>query len=105
MTERIHKRVDAMFARGLIAETQSLAKRGLRENRTASQAIGYRQVLEHLDGGSDWVEMVELVKTRTRQFAKRQRTWFRNQMICQPVEWPAGKSAKVCCERLLGMIG
>ena len=94
-----------MFAQGLVAETQGLARRGLRENRTASQAIGYRQVLEHLDGGPNLVETVELVKARTRQFAKRQRTWFRNQMICQPVEWPAGKSAEVCCERLLGMLG
>ena len=102
---RIHSRVDSMFALGLVAETQGLAKRGLRENRTASQAIGYRQVLEHLDGGPALSETVELAKTRTRQFAKRQRTWFRNQMSCQPVEWAAGETAEVCCERLLGMLG
>ena len=105
LAKRIHSRVDEMFALGLVAETESLAKRGLRENRTASQAIGYRQVLEHLDGGPGLAETVELVKTRTRQFAKRQRTWFRNQMSCQPVEWAAGESAEVCCERLLGMLG
>jgi len=104
LTARIHERVDAMFAQGLVAETQGLARRGLRENRTASQAIGYRQVLEHLDGGPGRAETVELVKARTRQFAKRQRTWFRNQMICQPVEWAAGKSVDGCCERLLGML-
>ena len=104
LTARIHERVDAMFAQGLVAETQGLARRGLRENRTASQAIGYRQVLEYLDGGPGRTETVELVKARTRQFAKRQRTWFRNQMICQPVGWAAGKSVDGCCERLLGML-
>ena len=104
LNARIHERVDRMFEQGLVAETESLAKRGLRENRTACQALGYRQVLEHLDGGLGLAETVELVKARTRQFAKRQRTWFRNQMNCQSVEWTGGDSAEVCCERLLGMI-
>ena len=104
LNTRIHSRVDRMFEQGLVAETESLAKRGLRENRTASQAIGYRQVLEPLDGGPGLVETVERVKARTRQFAKRQRTWFRNQLNCQPVEWAAEKSVDGCCERLLGML-
>ena len=101
---RIHSRVDRMFEQGLVAETQSLSKRGLSENRTACQALGYRQVLEHLNGELGLAETVELVKARTRQFAKRQRTWFRNQLNCQPVEWAAGKSVDGCCERLLGML-
>ncbi|HJN91036.1 MAG TPA: tRNA (adenosine(37)-N6)-dimethylallyltransferase MiaA [Verrucomicrobiota bacterium] len=105
LAKRIHLRVDSMFERGLVAETQALAKCGLRDNRTARQAIGYRQVLEHLDGGPGLAETVELVKARTRQFAKRQRTWFRNQMNCQPFECLAGESGEACCERLLGMLG
>ncbi|SVB08266.1 uncharacterized protein METZ01_LOCUS161120, partial [marine metagenome] len=102
LNTRIHSRVDRMFEQGLVAETQSLSKRGLSENRTACQALGYRQVLGHLDGELGLAETVELVKARTRQFAKRQRTWFRNQLNCQPVEWAAGKSVDGCCERLLG---
>ncbi len=105
LAKRIDSRVDAMFERGLVAETERLAKRGLRDNRTASQALGYRQVLEHLDGGTGVAETVERVKARTRRFAKRQRTWFRNQMECQPLEWPEGESGEACCERLLGMLG
>ncbi|MDP6795053.1 MAG: tRNA (adenosine(37)-N6)-dimethylallyltransferase MiaA [Verrucomicrobiota bacterium] len=105
LAKRIHSRVDAMFERGLIAETERLAKRGLRDNRPARQALGYRQALEHLDGGPGVAETVELVKSRTRQFAKRQRTWFRNQMDCQLLEWPTGKAEEACCERLLGMLG
>ena len=101
---RIHSRIDRMFEQGLVAETESLSKRGLCENRTACQALGYRQVLEHLGGELGLAETVELVKARTRQFAKRQRTWFRNQLNCQPVEWAAGESVDGCCERLLGML-
>ena len=81
---RIHVRVDAMFAGGLVEETRQLLRRGLEQNRTAMQAIGYRQVVEHLRGERDLKETVELVKTKTRQFAKRQMTWFRNQL---PVRW------------------
>ena len=105
LAKRIHARVDRMFEQGLVAETESLAKRGLRENRTACQALGYRQVLEHLNGELGLAETVELVKARTRQFAKRQRTWFRNQMECQPFECAADELVDGCCERLLGMLG
>jgi tRNA dimethylallyltransferase len=81
---RIHGRVDAMFADGLVEETRRLLNRGLEQNRTAMQAIGYRQVVEHLRGERGLKETMELVKTKTRQFAKRQMTWFRNQL---PVRW------------------
>ena len=81
---RIHARVDAMFARGLVDETRRLLDDGLEQNRTAMQAIGYRQVVEHLRGERSLPETVELVKIKTRQFAKRQMTWFRRQL---QVEW------------------
>lgn len=74
---RINERVDRMFERGLVEEVRELLKRGLAENRTAMQAIGYRQVVEHLRGERPLSETIELVKIRTRQFAKRQMTWFR----------------------------
>lgn len=77
---RINRRVDEMFALGLVAETASLLKSGLETNPTAMQAIGYRQVVEHLRGERSLPETIELVKIRTRQFAKRQQTWFRRQM-------------------------
>ena len=77
---RIDQRVDRMFAAGLIEETRCLLDGGLRGNRTAMQAIGYRQVVDHLEGRCRRQEAVELVKVRTRQFAKRQRTWFRGQL-------------------------
>jgi tRNA dimethylallyltransferase len=75
--QRISARVDKMFQRGLVAETEELLKRGLAANRTAMQALGYRQVVEHLRGVRSLPETIELVKIRTRQFAKRQMTWFK----------------------------
>ena len=77
---RIDARVDEMFRRGLVAETQELLKRGIAESKTAMQALGYRQVIEHLRGVRSLPETIDLVKIRTRQFAKRQMTWFRGQM-------------------------
>ena len=53
--------------------------------RTASQAVGYREVREHLSGRMTLEETVALVKTRTRQFAKRQLTWFRSLSECRMV--------------------
>jgi tRNA dimethylallyltransferase len=83
---RINARVDAMFARGLVDETRELLKRGLAQNKTAMQAIGYRQVVEHLRGERSLPETIELVKIRTRQFAKRQLTWFRRQLDPEWIE-------------------
>jgi tRNA dimethylallyltransferase len=84
LVPRIHERVDEMFRQGLVAETESLLAKGLAENPTAMQALGYRQVVEHLRGERGLAETIELVKIRTRQFAKRQLTWFRRQMN---LEW------------------
>jgi len=83
---RINARVDEMFRRGLVEETRSLLQHGLEQNQTAMQAIGYRQVVEHLRGERGLPETIELVKTKTRQFAKRQLTWFRRYGNCEWIE-------------------
>lgn len=82
--ERIDARVDAMFRNGLVEETERLLKLGLASNKTAMQAIGYRQVVEYLRGQRSLPETIQLVKIRTRQFAKRQMTWFSRQLN---IEW------------------
>lgn len=79
LKRRVNERVDKMFEAGLLAETGSLLSNGLEQNKTAMQAIGYRQVVEHLNGERSLEETIELIKARTRQFARRQMTWFRNQ--------------------------
>ncbi len=91
-----------MFRRGLVAETEQLLKRGLAENKFAMQAIGYRQVVEHLRGERPLAETIELVKIRTRQFAKRQLTWFRRHGNCEWLELPPGEpAAETLAKRIL----
>ena len=104
LNQRIHKRVDEMFSLGLIEETQILIKRGLRDNRNACQALGYRQVLDLLDGELSLESVIDKVKIKTRQFAKRQRSWFRNQMQCDLLDWPEDENVDSFCELLLGRI-
>jgi len=84
LARRIEARVERMFAEGLVEETRALLEAGLRSNATACQAIGYRQVMEMLDGQRSCAETIDLVKRRTRQLARRQLTWFRRQT---PVTW------------------
>jgi tRNA dimethylallyltransferase len=83
---RIAARVERMFRLGLVEEVRQLLQCGLAQNRNAVQAIGYRQVVEYLGGERSLTETVELVKIRTRQFAKRQITWFRQQAQLQWIE-------------------
>jgi len=101
---RINRRVDAMFARGLVDETRELLKQGLVENQTAMQAIGYRQVAEHLRGEprklSGLAETIELVKTKTRQFAKRQLTWFHRQLDPKWMELQPDEPLEKCVEKI-----
>jgi tRNA dimethylallyltransferase len=97
---RINARVDAMFARGLVEETRELLKHGLEQNRTAMQAIGYRQVVEHLRGERPLAETIELVKSRTRQFARRQLTWFRRQLEPEWIELKPDESLEKCARKI-----
>jgi tRNA dimethylallyltransferase len=98
---RINARVDAMFARGLVDETRHLLARGLAQNKTAMQAIGYRQVVEHLRGERSLPETIELVKTKTRQFAKRQMTWFRKHASMEWMELSATDTAVKIADQII----
>jgi len=77
LDERIRRRVDVMWAAGLVAEVRRLERAGLRDGLTASRALGYRQVLQHLDGELDEAAAREATVVATRRFARRQDAWFR----------------------------
>jgi tRNA dimethylallyltransferase len=96
--ERINRRVDAMFAAGLIDEVRRLTEKVSDTfflGRSASQAVGYREAIEVLAGRLSLAAAIELTKTRTRRFAKRQLTWFRSLSECRfvPVEEPLDPDA------------
>ncbi|MDO5083115.1 MAG: tRNA (adenosine(37)-N6)-dimethylallyltransferase MiaA [Arachnia propionica] len=74
---RIDARVEAMVEAGLVEEVRSLIPRGLREGRTAAMAIGYRQVLQHLDGLCTLEEAKAEIKRATRRFFRKQLGWYR----------------------------
>lgn len=86
LRERIDRRVVQMFDDGLVEEVQQLTKISPPLSQTAKQALGYKETIEHLEGKATLPEAIETIQTRTRQFAKRQHTWFRNLEEC--TEWP-----------------
>ncbi len=96
---RINVRVDEMFTQGLVEETRRLLPQGLEQNKTAMQAIGYRQVVEHLRGERTLAATIDLVKTKTRQYAKRQLTWFRKYAPAQWLELSPGTALADICRR------
>lgn len=90
---RIETRVERMWADGLVAEVERLVGEGLREGRTASRALGYRQVLALLDGELTEVEAKQATVTGTRKFSRKQLGWFRRD---PRIAWlPAGPESAV----------
>jgi tRNA dimethylallyltransferase len=75
LTKRIADRVHRMIDDGLVAEVESLAKAPI--SRTARQALGYKELLGHLEGTCTLDAAIDTIITRTRQFAVRQERWFR----------------------------
>lgn len=104
LVRRIDERVERMFAAGLVAETRQRLEEGLRENRTALQAIGYRQVAEHLEGLRSLRATVEQVQAKTRQFSRRQRTWMQGQLDLDWLEVVANETAATTAERIIGRL-
>lgn len=99
--ERINRRVDLMFQAGLVEEVRRLMSQPGGLGRTASQALGYKEVIEHLEGRRTLEACIDRVKTRTRQFAKRQETWFRNITEARPVEITGRETSTEVAEKVL----
>lgn len=77
LDRRIDRRYDAQLAAGLLDEVRSLAARPGGLSRTARQALGYAELLDHLDGALTFDEAMDRARRRTRRFARRQQRWFR----------------------------
>ena len=103
LRQRINERVDRMMDSGLVEETRRLLAEGLDQNRTAMQAIGYRQVVEYLQGARSLTDTVALIKQKTWQFARRQRNWFDRQLPARAVAVSRGQSAAEIAQHLLAL--
>jgi tRNA dimethylallyltransferase len=103
LDRRIAARVDGMWAAGFVAEVRELERRGLREGRTSSRALGYAQVLRFLAG--DWPEQEARLETvrATRRFARRQESWFRRD---PRISWlDAGQGGAAGTDEAVGAAG
>jgi tRNA dimethylallyltransferase len=79
--ERIDKRVDLMFNMGLVEEVKRLISRGYNKSLVSMQGIGYKEVIDYLNGETNLSECIEIIKRDTRHFAKRQLTWFKREKV------------------------
>ncbi|MEG2338226.1 MAG: tRNA (adenosine(37)-N6)-dimethylallyltransferase MiaA [Clostridium sp.] len=75
--DRINQRVDIMFNKGLVEEVQKLLNMGYTEDMISMQAIGYKEVIDYLNGKMSLNEVIDYIKQSSRRYAKRQLTWFR----------------------------
>lgn len=80
LVQRIEQRVDQMMEHGLVQEVQSLLERGYSPDLNALATVGYQEVVDYMRGEHDFDEMVEQIKIHTRQYSKRQMTWFRRDL-------------------------
>ncbi len=84
LAKRIAKRTEQMFRSGLLHEARRLCDQGYNRSLPALTGVGYAEALAHLDGKLTLSEAIERATIRTRQYARRQRTWFRHQL---PTHW------------------
>lgn len=82
--DRINKRVDVMFETGLVEEVRALFEAGIPQTAQSIRAIGYKELYDYFNGLTSLEECKELIKRNSRRYAKRQYTWFNNQM---DVKW------------------
>ena len=104
LQRRIDSRVEEMLRAGWLEEAGRLLSLPRPLSRTAAQALGYRELFQWLQAGGDFSEVTAGICTATRQFAKRQHTWFRSLEECLPVPVGAGSTAEGVSRQLLGLI-
>ncbi len=92
LASRIEARVDRMREAGLMGEVEGLLESGFREWITAPQAIGYKEIVDALDGRRTMDEAFDAIKQATRRYAKRQRTWFGKDARIRWIDADAGES-------------
>jgi len=80
----IEERVDRMIQQGLIEEVQELIKQGYSDNLNSLQTVGYKEVFDYLKNKYTYFQMIDMIKQKSRNYAKRQMTWFRKE---QRITW------------------
>ena len=99
--DRIHRRVDEMVKNGVLTEVKKLCAKYPKPGRTASMALGFREMKMVLEKRSSLAEALELLKKNTRHYAKRQLSWFRHEKGVEPVAVGQNETAKETAEKIL----
>ncbi|AMV40001.1 tRNA (adenosine(37)-N6)-dimethylallyltransferase MiaA [Planctomyces sp. SH-PL62] len=102
--DRINRRVSAMFDAGLVDEVRRLQSAPRPLSGVAAQGVGYSEVIAHLEGGPGLDRTIDLIQIRTRQFAKRQGTWFRGLAEVAPLAMEPGEPAEAVAKRIAARI-
>ena len=100
---RIDLRVDAMMEQGLLEEVRYLYDRGCRRGMVSMQGLGYKELLDYLEGQCTLEEAVEKIKRDTRHFAKRQLTWFRREPDTVWLNWEPGITEDAMLGKILAL--
>lgn len=103
--QRINSRVEQMISVGWVDEVRRLLERDRPLSRTARQAVGYQELIAHLRGESSLADAVERIQIRTRQFAKRQHTWFRHLVECRAILITGTETPAMLADRVLSLAG
>jgi len=98
---RINERVRRMIAEGLVDEVRSLLTEPKPLGTAARQALGYAEIIQHLEGSHSLAEAVEMIKINTRQFAKAQRTWFKRFASVEWIDLPVDAEAADLADQLI----
>jgi tRNA dimethylallyltransferase len=100
-TARIHARVRRMIEQGLVEEVRSLLAELPPMARSPRQALGYGEIIGHLEGRWPLEKAIERIKINTRQFAKAQRTWFRRLPDVHWIDLAPDDTAEAVADRLV----
>ena len=99
--ERIDKRVDLMFDMGLVDEVKALMAKGYDKSLVSMQGIGYKEVIDYLNGETSLEECIDIIKRDTRHFAKRQLTWFKREKVVTYIDKDEFVSEDKCLKEML----
>lgn len=99
--ERIDKRVDLMFDMGLVEEVKALMAKGYDKSLVSMQGIGYKEVIDYLNGKTSLEECIDIIKRDTRHFAKRQLTWFKREKVVTYIDKDEFVSEDKCLKEML----
>lgn len=102
--DRINKRVDKMFDMNLVGEVKNLLKMGYNKNMNSMQGIGYKEVIDYINGLYTLTEVKDIIKQSSRRYAKRQLTWFRRESRIHWVNIDNFDSFEAVMQNIIGYI-